>query len=285
MSNSQSGGRSNGKADIDNNASGAQTVSSQYRTSENLRARGDLHSRYAKRNWFHWVARNLDIPQGGRVLDAGCGAGWFWYAATPYMHREINLDLIDISPGMVAEALRNLATLSYFKSVAGTTADVKKIPFAADTFDTVIAMHMLYHVGDVNGAISEIARVLKPGGRVVVTTNGRDNLKELFKWGGAVFGGSTSDPAAEIFGADTALRLLPAHFHALAVVDYEDLYEITDGEDIIRYLCSFPPGNQASEPEVRELRALIQEKLEQSLGSIRVARESNLILGQKPLPK
>ncbi|MBP0574103.1 methyltransferase domain-containing protein, partial [Mycobacterium tuberculosis] len=47
-------------------------------------------------------------------------------------------------------------------------------------FDAVVAMHMLYHLADPAVGIAEMARVLKPGGTLLVTTNGVDNMRELY---------------------------------------------------------------------------------------------------------
>ena len=58
--------------------------------------------------------------------------------------------------------------------------DVQELPFPDGTFDAAVAAWMLYHVPDRDRAISELARVLRPGGRLVAITNGRDHLAELW---------------------------------------------------------------------------------------------------------
>ena len=54
-----------------------------------------------------------------------------------------------------------------------------RLPFEADTFDAVVANHMLYHVPDRAQALAEMQRVLKPGGQVYLATNGLAHLREL----------------------------------------------------------------------------------------------------------
>jgi ubiquinone/menaquinone biosynthesis C-methylase UbiE len=66
---------------------------------------------------------------------------------------------------------------AYLGALAGRFAfavvDARDIPFAANSFDAVIANHMLYHIKPGRGqAFSEIARVLKPEGRLYASTNG-----------------------------------------------------------------------------------------------------------------
>src|SRR5690606_36419610 len=98
----------------------------------------------------------------------------------------------------------------------GVVADVADLPFVAEGFDAVIAMHMFYHVPDPARGMAEIARVLKPGGRAIVTTNGRDNMSELYALSAAAFGVAASDPAAAIFGFEEARTLMQAQFGNVA---------------------------------------------------------------------
>ncbi|MFG1643611.1 class I SAM-dependent methyltransferase [Amycolatopsis sp. NPDC049252] len=57
--------------------------------------------------------------------------------------------------------------------------DAGDLPLRDGCFDAVVANHMLYHLDDPDSALSEFARVLRPGGWVAVATNGRDHLREL----------------------------------------------------------------------------------------------------------
>jgi SAM-dependent methyltransferase len=58
-------------------------------------------------------------------------------------------------------------------------ADAQALPFPADAFDAALAMHMLYHVPDRPRAISELRRVLRPGGVALVVTNSQRHFVEL----------------------------------------------------------------------------------------------------------
>ncbi|MEI6580515.1 MAG: class I SAM-dependent methyltransferase, partial [Eubacteriales bacterium] len=57
--------------------------------------------------------------------------------------------------------------------------DIQDIPYENNSFDIVIANHMLYHVPNMEKALSEVFRVLKPDGCFYATTLGRNSLKEL----------------------------------------------------------------------------------------------------------
>jgi SAM-dependent methyltransferase len=254
---------------------------SQYHDSRNLRKRGDLHARYASRSWFSWVADRIDLPVGGAVVDIGCGAGWFWSSAAERLPAGLRLTLVDRSEGMVAEARKHLSANTRFAEVAGKTADATALPFADRTFDAAVAMHMLYHVSDPEKATGEMARVMRPGGRVAVTTNSSGNLRELFEIGSAAFGGTACDPAAARLGPAAAAALLRTHFRDVTMLLFEDSYAIDDGDDVVRYLTSFPPGITATAGEREELRRLVLDRLRKSGGILRTNRECALIRAQK----
>lgn len=61
------------------------------------------------------------------------------------------------------------------------TIDIQDIPYEDETFDVIIARHMLYHVPDIDKAICEVRRVLKPDGKFYVSTNGIEHMRELEK--------------------------------------------------------------------------------------------------------
>jgi SAM-dependent methyltransferase len=71
----------------------------------------------------------------------------------------------DLSPGMVRVALRNAENLGL--PVDGRVADAERIPYDDNTFDLVVGHAVLHHIPDVEQALRECLRVLKPGGRFV----------------------------------------------------------------------------------------------------------------------
>ncbi|WP_236789452.1 class I SAM-dependent methyltransferase [Amycolatopsis sp. GM8] len=71
----------------------------------------------------------------------------------------------DLSPGMVAVALRNAEKLGL--DVDGRVADAERIPYPDNSFDLVVGHAVLHHIPDVSAALREVLRVLKPGGRFV----------------------------------------------------------------------------------------------------------------------
>lgn len=180
----------------------ADEIKTQYRDSSRLARRANIH-KYGRSpiGWFDWIAREARLPAAGAVLEVGCGPGWWTAEGFP---TGLSLTLTDLSAGMVGEALERVRGLDRYARVAGCEADAAALPFDDGRFDAVLACHMLYHVPDAGRALDEMARVLKPGGILVVTTNGEDNMAEMYALAGAAFGGQSRDPGGAGFGIEAA---------------------------------------------------------------------------------
>jgi ubiquinone/menaquinone biosynthesis C-methylase UbiE len=99
-----------------------------------------------------------------KALEVGCGTGFFLLN----LKQAGVLDeahVSDLSPGMVATAIRNGESLGF--AVEGRVADAESIPYDDATFDLVVGHAVLHHIPDVELAMREVLRVLKPGGRFV----------------------------------------------------------------------------------------------------------------------
>ena len=118
----------------------------QYRDSSNLSARAGLHVRFSTEEypWFQWVFDRFDIPDNGRVLELGCGTGLLWRENLGRIPRSWTVTLSDASQGMLQEAEQNL--LHTDLNLAFRKVDAQSIPYEKDSFDAVVANHMLYHV-------------------------------------------------------------------------------------------------------------------------------------------
>jgi SAM-dependent methyltransferase len=110
-----------------------------------------------------------------RVLDAGCGTGDIGVriAAEP----GVEVVAVDTSPRMVQIARE--------RGLRASVADVQQLPFEDGEFDCVLAAWVIYHVQDRAAAIRELARVLRPGGRLVAVTLAAENLAAVWELIGA----------------------------------------------------------------------------------------------------
>jgi ubiquinone/menaquinone biosynthesis C-methylase UbiE len=256
-------------------------MAQQYGDSQKLAARARLNSKYAISDvgWFPWVASHLPLQSGNRVLDIGCGPGWFWAATASIWPEKLDLTLGDLSLGMVQEAVDRCRTLP-FGSVRGQQADATMLPFEEGSFDAVIAMHMLYHLPDPTRGIAEMFRVLKPGGVLAVTTNGAGNMRRMYELT-TVFGSPPSDPAASAFGFDAAEHLMRSQFGNVTMALHPSKLRITEPEDVFLALTSYPPGDGATEPQLAKLRDAIASAFKQGDGILDVEKEVGLFLSRK----
>lgn len=255
-------------------------MSTQYSDSSKLAARARLQQfGHAEVPWFTWVAQHVPVAAGGEVLDVGCGPAWFWPEASAVLPPDLNLVLFDQSAGMVAEALERCGTLP-LGSVKGETGDAAALPFADASFDAVIAMHMLYHVAEQEKAMAEFRRVLKPGGSLVVTTNGIDNMRELYALT-SVFGSAPHDPAAEAFGLDRAEALMQAAFGNVTMELHPATMRVTDPEVVYLALTSYPPGDNAPPDQRQAFRDGIAKAFAAGGSAIEVTKQLGALVSTK----
>jgi ubiquinone/menaquinone biosynthesis C-methylase UbiE len=145
---------------------------------------GWVRRRYAKeaaryeRRWREYLRRSLDatlrelsIGPGERVLDVGCGTGALLEAVRGRWPGAAGVG-VDLSLAMLAIARRRLPP-----PVALVAADAGRLPFADGTFDQATCTSALHHWTDPVVGLAEVARVLRPGGRLVLTDWSDDDAR------------------------------------------------------------------------------------------------------------
>ncbi len=100
-----------------------------------------------------------------RVLDAGVGTGAMSLAFRNQFAGHLHLDVVDISQAMLDQAKHRLEHPN--TTLALRQANLFALPYEDDTFDVVLAAHVIEHLPDPKIALAEIYRVLKPGGIVI----------------------------------------------------------------------------------------------------------------------
>jgi phosphatidylethanolamine/phosphatidyl-N-methylethanolamine N-methyltransferase len=105
----------------------------------------------------------LDIQPNERVLEVGVGTG----IALPMYPRHCRIVGIDLSPGMLEKAQRRKAEHRLYH-VELHQMDAGQMEFADDSFDTVMAAYVVTAVPDYRKVVSEMIRVCRPGGRIVM---------------------------------------------------------------------------------------------------------------------
>lgn len=150
------------------------------------------------------IIRGLNIAPGSTVLDVGCGTGIlipYLLAAVGPAGRIVALD--------IAEAMLERAQSKGFPAnVEFICADVVSIPYPDATFDEVICNSAFPHFPHKLKALKEMARVLKPGGRVIIChTAARETINNLHRSLGGVVAGDQIPPGSEMMGMLVAAGL------------------------------------------------------------------------------
>ena len=221
-----------------------QSLSMQYKNATNISARIRLHRDYSvnKEGWFPWLFSNLHLKSGMKVLELGAGNGALWSQNIDKVPAGVNIILSDISEGMLADAKNEIGDKPEFQYAV---IDAQKIPFADNTFDLVIANHMLFYCDDISKALSEIRRVLKPGASLVCSTYSKRHMREITdlvqSFNSNIVLSSTN--LYERFGLDNGKQILSKFFSDVTCKKYHDAIEIPESTPIISYILSCH-GNQ-----------------------------------------
>lgn len=249
----------------------AHAISQYATTTGNLTARIALHAHGTNpQDWFSWLDERL--PLTGDVLEVGAGTGKLW-THVDHIGRRLSLTLTDFSPAM-CEQLRTIP------GARVQQCDATDLPFPNASFDTVIANHMLYHLDDPAAALREFARVLRPGGRLTIATNGSDHLDELNAIGPAIGRPELALAARQNdFTAETGPTYLARYFTRVTVERYPCDLDIPTTEPILAYLDSMadepltPPQRSAAED-------FIQAQIDAN-GSYRIRKHTVLITASR----
>ena len=258
--------------------------SNHYGDSSRFNARLEFWRRFddpAKHQWPRWVFDHLEIPENADVLEVGCGTGDLWSANRDRVPEGWRITLTDLSEGMLGEARGNLASVD--GAFTYELANVDALPFEDAHWNAVIANHMLYHAPDLDRAISELARVLKPGGKLHAATNTTRHIRELDELH-RMFDvkppheGSRSGHG-NVFSIDTGRAALEAHFESVEVFADESVVEVDDPDPIIAFLLS--RGRPLRESALRDhVTGMIEKE-----GAFRVTRSSGIFLATRSDPE
>lgn len=240
------------------------SIKTQYKNATNISARINLHNLYShnKQPWFNWLYENYNINSGMKILEIGCGSGALWTQNINLLPSDIKICLSDISQGMLRDARREIGgndTRFSFKNF-----DCESIPFDDNSFDLVIANHVLFYCDDLDKVISEIYRVVKPKGQFICSTYGCKHMYEIDKLVKSFDAKITlsSNKLYEKFGLDNGEELLRKHFKYISSKMYDDYLNVTKSEPLIEYILSCH-GNQNEYilGKYQEFKSYVEKKI------------------------
>jgi SAM-dependent methyltransferase len=195
------------------------------------------NSRLASRiSIYDWQQPRLDLVSlalglledvGGPVLDVGWGTG-VYTTRLRSTRPDLRVVPVDLSHGMRPEVV----------------GEVERLPFGSESVGAALAMHMLYHAGDPRVALGELRRVLRPGGRLVASTNAADDKARLGElWTSSLQDLGVADPPAypfddRRFSLETGAHLFRDVFGSSYVVERRYELVVPDAGVVMAYVDS-----------------------------------------------
>ncbi|CAI4210941.1 unnamed protein product [Parascedosporium putredinis] len=223
-------------------------VSQYASTSDKLAQRLAIHDwNTSDQGWFAWAGDR--IVKVGDVLEVGAGTGELW-RRTP--HPDARLTLTDFSAAM-CENLRGVPGAEVRQ------CDATALPFPDQSFDSVVANHMLYHVDDPDAALAEFAR-------------------ELLNVGAEVGRPSVIRDRARVV-AETAAKYLEKHFTDVTWERCPGAFEVPKYEPVLAYINSIGDEPLGAEAEAKA-RRIIEDTIAEE-GRFRVNKHMVLFTGRR----
>ncbi|MBN1045239.1 methyltransferase domain-containing protein [Clostridium botulinum] len=258
------------------------SIKEQYNSDENLNLRTNLHSyNINKIDWDKWCFQKMNLIKCSKILELGCGVGKLWIKNQDFIDENSEIILSDFSPNMLKCAKNNLENLDCkfkYKKI-----NAEDIPYDDESFDVVIAEHMLYFVTDIEKALSEIRRVLKPNGIFYVTTNSCNSMIELNKLA------EKFDPNLDInnnglssrFDLENGEKMLKKYFNNIESEILEGKIILDKAEPVVSYKASTIQGNSILVGKKREEFTKYLEKYIEENENIEITTKAGIFKASK----
>jgi SAM-dependent methyltransferase len=200
-------------------------VRDQYATEDGLESRRSLYEQVEGPDAREVAFDAVAAVRPRRVLEVGPGPG----EASERIAQQLDAEVVAVD---VSERMVELARA---RGVDARVGDVQSLSFDDGSFDCVLAAWVLFHVGDLDRALSELARVLRPGGRLVAVTTSVGHLAELWE----LVGG---EPLTLSFRRENGADLLGRHFATVEQHDVDAVVTVRDADAVRRYVGSSNRG-------------------------------------------
>ena len=193
-------------------------VNEQYETEDALRARKAAYANAEGDDPRELAFEAVAEARPRRVLEVGGGEGEL---AERIVH-ELGAELVGIDQS------ERMVEIQRSRGIDAKVGDAQALPFGDREFDVAVAAWMLFHVPDVEGALAELARVLKPSGRLVAVTNASDHFEDLWRLAG-------DERLRFSFRSENGAEILGRHFKQ---IERRDSYGATTMDpDTIRHFA------------------------------------------------
>lgn len=197
-------------------------------------------------------------PVPRRVVEVGCGTGEFalWIAA----RTAADVVALDVDAKMV-DVARTLG-------IDARVSDARNLPFGDGEFDCAVANWVLHELSDAELAIRELARVLRPGGRLVAATLARSERPSELE---LLLGEGPPVGRGDSFGSHNGGDLLGRVFQSVDAIDCDFALVFPDHEVLRQYVAAFPG------------REHLAARVPRFDGSFRLTGRSTVFVADEPL--
>ena len=221
-------------------------VKNQFSNDKNLAMRINFYKKYTtnKYKFADWLFDKYVFKENMKILELGCGNGSHWEGKIETLPNGCSLVLSDFSEGML-DLVRE--KFSKKKNVSIEKIDIQDIPYENETFDIVIANHMLFHVPDLNKAFEPT---------------------------------STAFTEQLPFNLQNGCEILGKYFENVQRFDYENTLAITNTQDLIDWLKSTKSISGYSDESLSNLYNYFEDIREKD-GAINIPRETGVFISIK----
>jgi ubiquinone/menaquinone biosynthesis C-methylase UbiE len=172
-------------------------VREQYESEDRLRARKAAYKNAEGDDPRELAFEAIAEARPRRVLEVGGGEG----ELAERIVNELRAELVAIDQS------ERMVELQRSKGIDACVGDVQELPFANAEFDVAVAAWVLFHVPDLGRAVAELARVLKPTGRLVAVTSSTEHFQDLWERAGG-----TNPHSRFNFRSENGTEILERHF-------------------------------------------------------------------------
>lgn len=235
--------------------------------------------RTAPQSWFDWLFKHIRLPEQGRFLELGSGPGDLWLKFRQRLPPGLRLVLSDYSVDVLSTGRRRGLSTARFNLLA---ADAHRLPFPAASFDICLANGLLDCLPQIDTTLTEVRRVLKPGGVFYAAAGGRGHLRELEMLTRPFladfdYGGDTNR-----FGMENGAELMAPWFPGARLLRYRTDLVFPQAEPVLAYILSEPEARKNLQGDkLQALRVRIDELLAVQ-GEVRVTTEKGLFFCAAP---
>jgi len=256
----------------------------QYSSEENLTKRISLWSYGSNSESLQkWIFRNINLQKYEKVLELGGGTGKLWVENFKDVPSSCSILFSDYSENMLKKAKSNIESLNLplqFKLI-----DAEKLLFPNQSFDIVLACHMLYHVQNVKKTLQEISRVLQPNGRFIATTVSKHHIKELKEFLAKYnLDFDMKEETFTEFRNESGKEILKPYFKNIEFKEYINVVKITSSDILLQYIESMFPVEFY--PNFQSLKPLIENAIIERIkfdSAFKITGKNGLFLVTNPI--